>query len=367
MKGELIDLTKSLIEIRSESHDLEKVNEAHEFIKNYITSSVNCKVKVFEHNRVRSYYYYYNNKGPEICLCGHIDVVPDLDEGFVPWSDDVYIHGRGAGDMKGGVASIVLSFINNSDKNVSLLITGDEEVGSDNGAGFVCEHISPSAMIITEFSNNKLVLTEKGGVWVDLFVTGPGGHASRPWKAKNAVDILFDYVSRIRSEFEDLKEKKWVNTINVGSFIGGEVSSEELGFPNKIAQKASCRLDIRVVESSSVKEVFDMIQRKGFELNDELGEDYIVSSLIFKEIDMMHTPKDNLFVDLFLRSMEDNGLEKLIIKTAGGSDGRFFSKRGVPVLIFGPVSIDHHSTNEKVRIDSLIKTYEVINTFLKKV
>lgn len=365
LKKEILELSKKLIGFKSVSSNQEAVWEVQEYLRGYITSKVDCNVKVFEREGVRSYYFSHEGEGKNICLSGHLDVVPASDDEFLPRSDEDYIYGRGAGDMKSAVATMAVAFINNPNSNLSLLITGDEEIGSDNGAGYVNTLIKPDVLVVTEFSNNKLVLTEKGGLWLDIHITGPGGHASRPWKAVNCVDAMIDLLSLIREEYPKITEQEWTNTLNIGSFIGGEVVGGGLGSPNKIAQKASCRLDFRLVEGTDPGFVFDRVKALASEFEGKLGEGFEISLSVHKRIDLMHTDKEDPNVEAFLNSMERCGLEKKIVKTAGGSDGRFFSVLGVPVLIFGPSSIGHHSTDEKVKLETVYKTYDVLEDFVR--
>lgn len=365
-KKEIVELSKKLIGFKSISSDQEKVWEVQEYLRSYIISKIDCDVQVFEKEGVRSYYYTHKDvTGKNICLSGHVDVVPASDDEFLARSDDTYIYGRGAGDMKSSVATMAILFINNPNLNISLLITGDEEIGSDNGAGYVNSLIKPDVVVVTEFSNNKLVLTEKGGLWLDVHITGPGGHASRPWKAVNCIDALMDLIEKIRVHFPRLTEQNWCNTLNVGSFIGGETVDGELGSPNKIADNASARLDFRLVEGTDPGSIFDQVHEVAESFSEELGEDFEINLNVNKRLDLMHTARDDPNVYSFLSAMEKCGLEKKIVKTAGGSDGRFFSILNIPVLIFGPSSIDHHSHDEKVRLDTVFKTYEVLETFVK--
>ena len=367
MREKLIELTKELVKIRTETLNYEEVLRAHEFIKKFILSKVNCKIKVFEKNNVKSYFYYYENKGLEVCLCGHIDVVPASLEEYNSWNDEIYIYGRGSGDMKSGLSAIIYAFINNPTKNISLLITGDEEIGGVNGAGLAKDYINSDIVIITEYSDNKLVLTEKAGLWVDLVVEGPGGHASRPWLNHNCIDILIKIIGSIRRKYPEVKKEGWVTTLNVGCIIGGDIINNDLGPANKIAQNAKCRLDFRLTETISHELVLKHIQSIIAKYKKRLGPNYRVYFEEKTRLDLMHIDKDLPYAKLFLDCMEEEGLPRSTINMHGASDGRFFSAKGIPVLMLGPKSIGQHSTNEKVEIKSVVRTYNIINRFLEKV
>jgi succinyl-diaminopimelate desuccinylase len=373
MKERIINLTKELVRIKSETKNYNTVNEAHEFLRKYIQENLEeFNLEIFEQNDVKTYYYKHKNvKGKEICLCGHIDVVPGNNEQYIPKEDGNFLYGRGVGDMKSGVATIIELFLKYSNKNISLLITGDEEVGGPNGAGFVSDKINPEVVILTEPTDNKMILTEKGGSWVEISVKAPGGHASRPWQAKNAVDILFDIISKIRLDYPILGKEDWKKTMNIGAIMGGEniYADEKIshGAANKIAQYASCRLDFRITENTSINELLNYINKITDEKREELKEKYSIDVKKITHVDLMHTKSDNSYVVKFMESMQKNNLDATPEKEHGASDGRFFSKKGIPVIVFGPKSTGYHSDNEKVEIDSIVKVYEVIDDFIKNI
>lgn len=365
----IVELTKQLVAFRSETKNPTKVNEAHEFLQNYIQERKDVDVKIFEKNNVKSYYYTHKNvSGKEICLCGHIDVVPANDEQYTPTSDEKYIYGRGSGDMKAGVAVMTQIFLENSDKNISLLITGDEEVGGPDGAGYVYDKINPNLMLICEPSSNKMILTEKAATWLELEVKAPGGHASRPWQAKNAIDILIDIISDIRTKIPRRLEECWENTMNIGAFVGGDYVVEEsdvkLNSANKIAQIAKCKLDFRLTEKTQIDELVQQVQELIDKKEKELGEKYSLSLKKCTHVDLMHTVSDNPYVMSFRKVLNSLGIDDSPTKEHGASDGRFFSKKGIPVILFGPKSTGYHADNEKVEINSIIKNFEVLENFI---
>lgn len=366
----VLELTKKLIEFRSETSNKEEINKAQEFVKKYLKRKTkNFRLKIFEHKGVKTYYYTRKNKGPEICLCGHIDVVPAKKEQYKPKQDSSYLYGRGSGDMKSGLAVLIELFINHPDKNLSLLITSDEETGSLNGAGFVVNKINPALVLVTEPTNNNLVLVEKGGAWIELLVKGPGGHASRPHLSKNSVDILFDLIQEIRKKINSTQRDEWKNTLNIGSIEGGNYSFNKNikhEAANIIAISASARIDVRLTEKTAHKDLFKKIKNIIKNKEKELGKKYEVSYKKIHEVEHLHTKENNEYVKKFKDACIKNKIKPIIKKGHAASDGRFFSKKGIPVILFGPKSIGHHSDNEHADIKTINKTYEVLNTFLEE-
>lgn len=368
MNNKIINLTKKLIEFKSETCNQKEVEHAQEFVKDYLSKKTkNFSLKIFEHDGVKTYYYTRNNKGSEICLCGHIDVVPAKIEQYEPNQDDDFLYGRGSGDMKSGLAVLIELFIKHSDKNLSLLITGDEETGGLRGAGFVYDKINPSLVLVTEPTNNNILLVEKGGCGFELFVKGPGGHASRPHLAKNSIDILFELIKELRQEIDATNKDEWKNTLNIGSIEGGNYSFNKKikhESANIIATNASARLDVRLTEKTSHKELFEKLDFVIKNKQKTLGDEYELNYKIIHTIDHLNTDENNNYVKLFKDACTKNKIAPLIKKGPAASDGRFFSKRGIPVILFGPESIGHHSDAEKVSISSVEKTFFILDSFL---
>lgn len=368
--NKIIDLTKKLIKFKSETNNFEENEKAQEFVKKYLLRETkNFDLEIFENEGIKTYYYKRNNKGPEICLCGHIDVVPAKKEQYVPRQDNVHLYGRGSGDMKSGLAVLIELFIKHPDKNLSLLITSDEETGSLNGAEFVHNKINPSLVLVTEPTNNNILLDEKGGAWIELFIKSPGGHASKPHLSRNSVDILFETIQEIRKEINSTNKNEWKNTLNIGSIEGGNYSFNKRinhEAANIIANNASARIDVRLTEKMTHKELFSKINKVITKKQKKLGSEYELTHKKIYVVDHLHTNETNKYVKLFKNACVKNKIEPIIKKGCAASDGRFFSKKGIPVIVFGPESIGHHSDNEHVNIKTITKTYNVLDTFLNK-
>ncbi len=371
--NEIIKLTKDLVNIKSQSNNQKEVKKVLDHIKKHILNNINgCTFDLEISKGIHSLYIKSKiNKGAEICLCGHVDVVPAEDNEFICRIDEKWIHGRGAGDMKSGVAVIVELFLKHAkNKNVSLLLTGDEEVGGVNGAKVFSEKINPRLLIVTEPTDNKLLLVEKGGTLIEINVSGPGGHASRPHLAKNVIDILFEIITLLRQSIDSTEKDIWKNTLNIGSIEGGNyiIKNNKINHlaGNVIAKKASARIDIRLTENTKHKEVFKKLDDIIFNMKKKHGQKFSITYKEIVNVEHMFTKEDNEFVKLFKKTCLNCNHHLEIIKGPAASDGRFFSVKGIPVMLFGPCSLFHHSVSEKVEIKSIIKTHKILDAFLKE-
>lgn len=177
-----------------------------------------------------------NASGQPICFTGHIDTVP---LGAQPWSVEPFageivdgkLYGRGATDMKAGVAAFVAAAIDLGDAlddgpGVVLVITAGEETGCE-GAYFLADQGEllgeAAAMIVAEPTSNYPLVGHKGALWLRALATGVNAHGSTPEHGVNAVYKAARMVGALeRFDFErDGHEVLGRDTLNVGTIAGG--------------------------------------------------------------------------------------------------------------------------------------------------
>ena len=338
---EVYELTKSLIRTRSDKDRKDEREKALKLLEGRIKERAASTVKYeyLEEEGTRS--LYVTNpaaQGEEVLMCGHVDVIPASDEQFEPKEDEEYLHGRGAGDMKAGIALMTELFIkHHKDKKVSLLITTDEEIGSPHGASHAADHLEPAMAIIPEPTENHVVLNQKGGTWVEITVKGPGGHASRPWQATNAVDILLDIIQKLREKRPHPKEDAWTDTMNIGSIKGGNLEVKDgeiaMGGANVIADNATAKLDFRITEETSHEDVWNDVEAAVSEAKERYGEDNPLTWRKLTRIAHLATDEDDPKVKAFMDACKRATGSAETAKEHGASDGRFFSSKGVPTIV----------------------------------
>ena len=192
--------------------------------------------------------------GKPLVFTGHIDVVP---LGARAWSCEPFggevrdgrVWGRGASDMKSGVAAFVAAAIEatprvEDDTEVVLLITAGEETGCEGASSIVKAGLqgSAGALVICEPTGNVPFVGHKGALWVKAVATGKTAHGSMPEQGDNAVYKAARAVERL-SCFDFRCERHPVlgaPTLNVGSFHGG------LNI-NSVPDRAEVQIDMRTI------------------------------------------------------------------------------------------------------------------------
>lgn len=189
--------------------------------------------------------------GLALCLCGHLDTVPVGAESWKhnPLSGEISedrIWGRGAADMKSGVAAMVTAFERlhreGSSSRVVLALVASEETGCQGAAQIANKLGSVGALVLAEPTSGEVAIGHKGVLWLKLVTKGKASHGSMPQLGVNAIDAMADAVVALRHLKFDVASHPLLGlpTYNVGTITGGAAT-------NIVPDRCECMLDIRLV------------------------------------------------------------------------------------------------------------------------
>ena len=309
----------------------------------------------------------YSGHKLHITLQSHVDVVPGPRDVFKPKIKEGFLYGRGASDMLFAVAVYIealkrLFKLQNAGEiskkiRLDVLLTSDEEIGGFNGVKyFVDNGYNPDIVFLPDGGDNwNFVLQEKGVLHIKLEAFGKSAHGAYPWKGENANILLFKAYEQIENVIENLaksvpeevkqvaklaKVEHWHPTINLGRVQGGEAT-------NKIPDYACAKIDIRFTPENSVQSIFNKIKEslKNFEQTIKL------TKLVDGE--PMFIDKNNKFLNKIEEVLNKAGIKYGYTLDHGASDARFFSAKGIPVIMIKPEAYDHHADNERVSVKDL--------------
>jgi succinyl-diaminopimelate desuccinylase len=192
---------------------------------------------------------------PALCLTGHLDTVP---LGGSDWARDPLggevdgdrLHGRGASDMKGGVAAIVvaaerLAALGRGRAGLELVLCAGEETGCDGALALARSGNAlgdAGALLVAEPTTNYPCVAHKGVVWLDALAEGRTAHGSMPHLGDNAIHKLARAIVRLEDFAFDADAHPLLGapTLNVGTVSGG------LNI-NSVPDRARAGLDVRTV------------------------------------------------------------------------------------------------------------------------
>jgi succinyl-diaminopimelate desuccinylase len=295
--------------------------------------------------------------GPEIVLHGHLDVVPGAEEQFRPRTDGDRLFGRGAYDMKGGLASMMCAtrdLMTQDRVRVHFVCVCDEESEEDDnrGSDFVVQEMKllGDFAITGEPTDMLIGVQAKGVLLLRLDVRGRSAHGSTPWLGDNAVLKAMDVFRAIESlpfarESSELFDRP---SINLGRVTGGDV-------PNKVPERCTIDVDIRYLPGQDPDDILEAVAA----LPD------VTVATCFRR-DPVVVSRTNPHVQLLAQAIGPSA-ERVSVGRDGASDIVSWLEAGVPGVEFGPEGGGHHGPEEWVSISSLGRYREAIVAFVRLV
>lgn len=304
---------------------------------------------------------------------GHEDVVAAGD--LTTWNTDPFkaevkdnmIYGRGASDMKSGLAAMViamLEMLENKDipGRIKLLATVGEETGEYGAAELTKKGCADdlNALIIGEPTQEmkNLIYTSKGVIDYVVTSIGKGAHSSTPGQGINAIDHLVDFaneVKKLMAGFDKTDPVLGKLTHVQSVFKGGEQT-------NSVPDKAIIKGNIRSIPAYNNQMIFDALNQLIDRLNQKEGYDLSIE-YVFPEEAVPGDPNSDLVQCLkgTYNKVYNHNLN--VIGLAGASDASEFlhAKTDFDIVIIGPGNDTMHQRNESCNVDvflSSIKFYQ---------
>ncbi len=301
---------------------------------------------------------------PLLCFAGHTDVVPTgpLEEWrsdpFKPAIREGLLYGRGAADMKSGLAAMLTaaeSFVAEHPDHrgaVAFLITSDEEGPSVDGTRRVVETLRERGeridwCIVGEPSSETTIgdtikIGRRGSLSGRLTVHGVQGHIAYPQFAENPIHSFAPALAELSSRVWDLGNEHFQpTTFQVSNLNAGT------GAPNVIPGELKARFNLRY----SPVQTLDELKRTVEEVLTRHQLKYTLEWYVSGE--PFYTPPGPLSTAVCAAVRAVTGREPTLSTGGGTSDGRFISPMGAQVVELGVVNASIHKVNECVRIEDI--------------
>lgn len=301
---------------------------------------------------------------PVLCFAGHTDVVPPgaLEEWatdpFEPVIDGEYLYGRGAADMKSGLAAMIVAleeFVAVHPEHVgslALLVTSDEEGRARDGTLKVMETLGARGetldwCVIGEPSSEKLLgdlvrIGRRGSLSGTLTVHGVQGHVAYPQLADNPIRRFAPVLAELYACEWDQGNEWFPPT----SFEFVRIESNG-GAVNVTPAELTARFNFRY----STEWDYGRLKQRVHAMFDAHRLDYGIDWHLSGE-PFLTGP--GLLIDAVCRAVKaETGSEPALSTGGGTSDGRFIAPAGVEVVELGPVNASIHKVNEHVRLEDV--------------
>jgi len=313
---------------------------------------------------VDNFWAVHGNNGPIFSFAGHTDVVPAGDDDawesnpFEPTIKNGMLYGRGAADMKGSLASMVVATENFIEKNpnhngiIAFLITSDEEGVAINGTAKVMDFLKDNNQKIdfclvgepssTAILGDVIKNGRRGSLNACLRVKGKQGHIAYPQLADNPIHLVTPALNQLCNE-------QWDNGNDYFPATSFQISNIHSG--DKVTNVIPGEVEVMFNFRYSTETTKEELQKRVNDILDSHKLNYFVewshSGYPFL------TPKGEL-VSACVDAIEKIKAIKPELSTSGGtSDGRFIAQEGTQVVELGPNNSTIHQVNESVSVQDL--------------
>lgn len=330
---------------------------------------------------VENFYARIGTGAPHLMFAGHTDVVPPGNEAawtHPPFSgeiDDGILYGRGAVDMKGGIAAAVAAALDylaaNGGKpkgSISFLITGDEESVAINGTPKLLDWAHKHGekfdhCILGEPSNrdalgDTIKIGRRGSLNGTLIVHGKQGHVAYPERADNPVTGLVKLVAALKAEPLD-NGSKLFDASNL-EFTSIDVGNKTV---NLIPGEARARFNIRFNDLHDQESLKVLIEKRAVAAADEK----IRFSFEWEPSNAdVFVVEPGPFTDVVANAVTEITGRKPILSTTGGTSDARFIKNYCSVVEFGLVGQTMHAVDERVPVNELVALTAIYRLILDR-
>ena len=315
--------------------------------------------------------------GPILCFAGHTDVVPTGPESswsqppFEPTVVDGQLYGRGAADMKGSLAAMLVAverFIDqHPDHNgrIAFLITSDEEGIAINGTVKVVEwlqqqQITPDYCLVGEPSSTAtcgdvIKNGRRGSLGCTMTVKGLQGHVAYPHLGRNPIHLAAPALTELTAESWDQGNDFFPATSFQISNINGGTGATNV-IPGELQVIFNFRFSTEVTDQQLRQRTEAILDKHG--LDYELNWNLSGQSFLTAEGELVAAAVESI--------KQVTGMDAELSTAGGTSDGRFIAPMGTQVVELGPINATIHQVDENTNVAELDVLTDIYQVLLKR-
>lgn len=373
MRCPIVNLTKKLISIPSISpFDL----GCQSIIIDKL-SKIGFNIVLLNYNNTKNIWA-YRGKGVTLSFAGHTDVVPIGNKilwktsPFLPTIKNGYLFGRGAADMKGSLAAMIVAaerFISvypNYSGKLSFLITSDEESDAIDGTIRIVEYLKSIQQNIDycvigeptsdKFFGDTIKIGRRGSLHANIVIYGLQGHIAYPELTDNPIHNSLSFLKLLVSKKWSDGNKKFSSTsIQISNLFSG-TGSENI-VPGELNMKCNFRFGDDISEKEIKKKFENLLQIYNLKYK-----------IVWKLSGKPFLTKSDKLIKLAIDAIQKFININPILSTSGGtSDGRFIKNIASELIELGPRNHTMHKVNECVKIKDLQLLSLIYEDIMKKI
>ena len=297
-----------------------------------------------------------SERAPSIIFHGHLDVVPGRPEQFEARVEGDRLIGRGAYDMKGGLAAMMCALKDLAVQDgvrVRFVCVPDEEseeIDERSTDAVVSAGLGGNFAITGEPTNMHIGVQAKGVLAMRIVVHGRSAHSSTPWLGDNAVLKAVDVFRAIESlpfsrESSEMFDRP---SINLGRIAGGDAL-------NKVPDCCEMAVDVRYLPGQDPGEILSQVRA--------IPDIDVTRTFIHPTVTVSRSdPYVRALCDAVSQAISG---EVMSVGRDGASDAASFIEAGIPAVEFGPHGGGHHGPDEWVSVSSLQRYRRALADFVR--
>lgn len=309
--------------------------------------------------------------GRTILLAGHLDTVGVSDmtiDPFDPLVRDGRVWGRGAADMKGGVAAILAAARDVAGDafqgTLIVCLTSDEEHAGRGSRQLVDAGLQADAAIVCEPTGMAIMPAHKGFAWIQIDFHGQAAHGSRPERGVDAIRHAGIFLARLDELETRLTQRKRHPLLGSGSIHAGTIH----GGTAPSVYPSHCRLTLerRTLPGESLATVRSDIEFLLAQLRSDVPSlDADIEISLFR--DGSEVPRDHEIVGVLSKSLADASLEPRIEGMSAWIEASIYNAAGIPAVSFGPGDIEEaHTADESIPLSEIEAAHQVLLTTARR-
>ncbi|MCD6040045.1 MAG: dapE 1 [Gammaproteobacteria bacterium] len=337
---------------------------------------LNFHIESMRFNDVDNLWARYGTQAPLIVFAGHTDVVPPgpldawVTPPFEPHIREEYLYGRGAADMKSGLATMIIAVENFLKKNpqcagsIAFLITSDEEGVSIDGTKRVVETLlqrneKMDYCVIGEATSNNFIgdqirVGRRGSLSGNLKLFGKQGHVAFPHLAENVIHLIAPALQELTTFTWDQGNQYFPpTTFQISNLHAGTGANNVI--PGDLNMHFNFRFSTAVTAEELQHRVTQILEKH--HLKFDLQWNYSGQPFLTHQGQLIRAVKQAI--------QEITALDTILSTGGGTSDGRFIAPTGTEVIELGPCNASVHQANEHVRIPDLNVLSEIYERILE--
>jgi succinyl-diaminopimelate desuccinylase len=326
--------------------------------------AIGFKINHLPFDDVDNFWAVRGDSGPILAFAGHTDVVPTgaieqwTSHPFKPEIRDCMLYGRGAADMKGSLAAMVVACENfitqhpDHKGRIAFLITADEEGIATNGTVKVVEYLQDQGEHIdwcivgepssTSKTGDVIKNGRRGSLGCLMTINGRQGHVAYPHLADNPIHNVSPALAELAStQWDNGNDFFPATSFQISNINGGTGATNVI--PGSLKVMFNFRFSTELSADDIKQRTIDILEKH--ELNYELDWNLSGQPFLTAEGSLIDAVKDAI--------KTTTGLDTELSTAGGTSDGRFIAPTGSQLVELGPVNATIHQTNECVKADDL--------------